>query len=501
MQIPQQGSRPTTAPVRTLPYSPEDWRKGYRSLHQEYDYWIEDIDGEIPADLTGTLFRNGPGLLEVGGQPVHHPFDGDGMICAIAFQNGRAHFRNRYVRTQPYQEEQKAGKFLYRGVFGTAKPGGWLANTLDLRLKNIANTNILPWGDKLWALWEAAEPHSLDPRTLDTIGLDRLNGVLKPGDAFAAHPRIDPTSELDQGEPCLVNFSVKPGLSTNITIYELNLAGETIRQHTHSVPGFAFIHDFAITPNYCIFFQNPMAFNPVPFLLGFRGAAQCLKFQADQPTQIIVIPRRQPGAVQTLSVKSGFIFHHANAFEQEGSIYVDSVCYAAFPAVDPDEDYQEVKFENLEPGQLWRFRLNLETKEVDRQLLESRCCEFPVVHPQLVGRPYRYTYLGAAHELTGNLPLQDVLKVDLETGDRKVWSFAPRGFTGEPIFVPRSSDQVTADNEDDGWVLVLAFNGESERSELVILDARDLKPIARLKLKHHVPYGLHGQFTTRCYEG
>ena len=507
MQIPQQGTRPTTESSSSSSYSPEDWRKGYRSLSQEYEYWIDEIDGEIPSDLTGTLFRNGPGLLEMGGQPVHHPFDGDGMVCAIAFKDGRAHFRNRYVRTQPYQEEQKAGKFLYRGVFGTAKPGGWLANTFDLRLKNIANTNILPWGDKLWALWEAAEPHSLDPNTLETLGLDNLDGTLKPGDAFAAHPRIDAACELDDGEPCLVNFSVKPGLSTSITIYELNLAGKVIRQHAHSVPGFAFIHDFAITPNYCIFFQNPMVFNPIPFLLGFRGAAQCLKFQPDQPTQVLLIPRRQPGAVQTLSVKSGFIFHHANAFEQDGKVYVDSVCYPDFPSVDPDQDYRDVKFTALPPGQLWRFQMNLKTNEIERQLLESRCCEFPVIHPQLMGRPYRYTYLGAAHDSTGNAPLQDILKVDLQTSDpsgiceaaRQLWSFAPRGFTGEPIFVPRSNAAVNSENEDDGWVLVLAFNAESERSELVILNGKDLSEVARLKLKHHVPYGLHGQFTPRCY--
>jgi all-trans-8'-apo-beta-carotenal 15,15'-oxygenase len=498
MQNLQSLNRPdSTAPEPS--YTLQDWKKGYRSLHQEYDYWIDEIDGTIPPELSGTLFRNGPGLLEMGGQQVQHPFDGDGMVCAIAFQNGRAHFRNRYVRTQPYVEEQKAGKFLYRGVFGTAKPGGWLTNTFDLRLKNIANTNILPWGGKLLALWEAAEPHRLDPHTLETLGLDDLDGTLRPGDAFSAHPRIDPTCELDGGEPCLVNFSVKPGLSTRITIYELNPAGQVIRQHTHSVPGFAFIHDFAITPNYCIFFQNPMVFNPVPFLLGFRGAAQCLKFQADQPTQVLVIPRRQPGSVQTLSVKSGFIFHHANAFEQDGDVYVDSVCYPDFPNVDPDQDYREIRFTELPPGQLWRFRLNLKSGEIDRQLLESRCCEFPVIHPQLVGRPYRYSYLGAAHDGSGNAPLQGVLKVDVKTGDRQLWSFAPRGFTGEPIFVPRSNAPVDAEHEDDGWVLILAFNAAEERSELVILNAQDLSEVARLKLKHHVPYGLHGQFTSECF--
>ncbi|MCY7393713.1 MAG: carotenoid oxygenase family protein, partial [Leptolyngbyaceae cyanobacterium CAN_BIN12] len=219
-------------------YQREDWQRGYNSLAQEFDYWIDEIDGEIPADLKGTLFRNGPGLLDVNGNPIHHPFDGDGMICAIAFQNGRAHFRNRFVKTEGYLAEQAAGKILYRGVFGTDKPGGWLANLLDFRLKNIANTNVVYWGGKLRALWEAAEPHALDPRTLETLGLDTLDGVLKPGDAFAAHPRIDPGCAAD-GDACLVNFSIKPGLSSTITLYEFAPDGKLLQKYAHSTPGFA----------------------------------------------------------------------------------------------------------------------------------------------------------------------------------------------------------------------------------------------------------------------
>ena len=73
-------------------YDLQDWRKGYRSLTQEYDYWIDEIEGEIPLELSGTLFRNGPGLLDVKGQPFHHPFDGDGMICAFSFGEGRGAF-------------------------------------------------------------------------------------------------------------------------------------------------------------------------------------------------------------------------------------------------------------------------------------------------------------------------------------------------------------------------------------------------------------------------
>ena len=54
--------------------------------------------------------------------------------------------------------ELEAGVPLYRSAFGTARPGGWQANALDIQLKNPANINVLLWGavphTRLLALWE-----------------------------------------------------------------------------------------------------------------------------------------------------------------------------------------------------------------------------------------------------------------------------------------------------------------------------------------------------------
>lgn len=500
-----------------ISFNREDWQRGYNSLQQEFDYWIEDIEGEIPPDLYGTLFRNGPGLLDKNGERLHHPFDGDGMICAVSFKDGRAHFRNRFVRTEGYVHEQQAGRILYRGVFGTQKPGGWLANAFDFRLKNIANTHVVYWGRKLLALWEAAEPHRLDPSTLETLGLDYLDGVLQPGDAFGAHPRIDPACDRNHGEPCLVNFSIKPGLSSTFTIYEFNSLGRLVSNYSQVVPGFAFVHDFVITPNYCIFFQNPVSFNPLPYAIGIRAAGQCITFHPEQPTKIVLIPRQSGMKAQaeedeqanknqewtggkkrakTFEVSAGFVFHHVNAFEQGDELVIDSVCYKSLPAVEPDADYRQTDFDAIAPGQLWRFRLNLKTGEIQRQPLESRCCEFPSIHPNHVGRPYRYTYMAAAHAPTGNAPNQAILKVDVESNQRQIWSAAPRGFVSEPVFVPHPSGK-----EDDGWLLALVFDAACDRSDVVILDAQNLNrgPVARLHLKHHVPYGLHGSFTPQWF--
>ena len=479
----------------TKPYKIEDWSQANKSFKEELDYPIEDIEGEIPAELTGTLFRNVPAMLDVNGERIHHPFDADGNICAIAFKDGQAHFRNRYVRTEGYLKEQATGKILYRGVFGTEKSGGWLSNAFDFKLKNVANTNVVYWGDRLLALWEASHPHRLDPYTLETLGIATFDGAISEGTPFSAHPMIDPGG--DGREPRLVNFGLKVGLSTTVSIYEVNLAGQVVEQHQHSIPGFTFIHDFAITPNYCLLFQNPLLFNPIPFALGQKGAAECIKFLADKPTKVWLIPRDSTQPMQQLEIESGFIFHHANAFEQGDEIIVDSVSYQNFPALDHELDYRDVRFEEVPPGQLWRYRLNLRTSDTSRQLIDRRTVDFPYIHPNLVGKKHRWIFIGAVHQTEGNAPLQAILKIDPETGEQQIWSAAPKGFVGEPIFVPRPNGTL----EDDGWVLTVVYDAESDRSDVVILDGTNLNsgPIAKLHLKHHLPYGLHGSFTSEVF--
>lgn len=74
--------------------------KGFESARTEEAYEVTEIvGGPIPKDLKGTLFRNGHAKFDVGGTKIAHPFDGDGMISAFTFNQGKAFFRNRFVRT------------------------------------------------------------------------------------------------------------------------------------------------------------------------------------------------------------------------------------------------------------------------------------------------------------------------------------------------------------------------------------------------------------------
>ena len=72
---------------------------------------LEVVQGQIPTDLNGAYFRNGP-------NPVHEPrtryhwFDGDGMVYGLWIKNGKARYRNRWIRTAKFKLEQEHQKAM-----------------------------------------------------------------------------------------------------------------------------------------------------------------------------------------------------------------------------------------------------------------------------------------------------------------------------------------------------------------------------------------------------
>ena len=107
------------------------------------------------------------------------------------------------------EEETAENRVLHRNTFGT-QPAGVANNAFDLVLKNPANTNVQSWGGKCLALWEAALPSRIEPRTLAYAGAETFDGLLADGGmtvtsgvdpsidralglgvAFTAHPRED----------------------------------------------------------------------------------------------------------------------------------------------------------------------------------------------------------------------------------------------------------------------------------------------------------------------
>jgi all-trans-8'-apo-beta-carotenal 15,15'-oxygenase len=76
------------------------------------------MQGRLPKDLNGVFYRNGPGRFELGGERYHHLFDGDGFAQRWQIGGGKVSHIGRFVVTQKFSEESKAGQFLF-SAFGT----------------------------------------------------------------------------------------------------------------------------------------------------------------------------------------------------------------------------------------------------------------------------------------------------------------------------------------------------------------------------------------------
>jgi len=106
--------------------------------------------GEVPGDLLGKFIQNGPNpRFEPLGR--YHMFDGDGMLHAIEFAEGRVSYRNRWIRTPMLAAEMRAGRALYPGLADLMNfPDASLVGDAG-PIKNPANTNIIRHAGKYLA--------------------------------------------------------------------------------------------------------------------------------------------------------------------------------------------------------------------------------------------------------------------------------------------------------------------------------------------------------------
>jgi carotenoid cleavage dioxygenase len=63
---------------------------------------------------------------------------------------------------------------------------------------------------------------------------------------------------------------------------------------------------------------------------------------------------------------------------------------------------------------------------------------------------------------------------------------------GELVFAPRAGST----SENDGWAMGFVHRRDGTSAELVILDATSFSspPVARVRLRARIPFGLHGEW-------
>ena len=464
-------------------------------VREEISCELPLIEGKVPSSLAGTLFRNGPGRFSIGVDYYSHPFDGDGMVSSFKIHAGKVHYRNAYVKTTEFLEEEKAERMLFRG-FGSNLPGGIFKNMFRTRFKNAANTNVVAHAGELLALWEGGWPHRLSPETLQTFGRYSFHGKLKnkanrierwanPELPFSAHPKVDPASGK------LYNFGLAFGIKHRLMIYQVNQDGKMMEPRLLNLKDLSFIHDFLITSDSkAIFFCTPVHFDLFSMLSGFRSPAAGMRGDPSLSVRILVVDLQGPAgeipaaSVEVFEAPYSFIFHHVNAFEEEGKIHIFSAEMDSFPSSESAQKALRGIEVDYPLTRLAHYRLTSGVKKAAKQMLPIEAFELPRIDEAKTGLPFS-SFFATGISTEGKFPFMDqIQKILIEGKISSVYNY-PSGLVGEPLIVSSS---------DDKFVLSVCYNHQAKKSELLILAAENLKLLARVQLPHSQPLGFHGNW-------
>jgi carotenoid cleavage dioxygenase-like enzyme len=429
------------------------------------------VRGSIPDGLRGALYRNGPNPQFDSG-PGYHSFIGDGMVHGFWMGEGRARYRNRYVRTPRWLAEHAAGRALFGGMGLPSDPS----------VENIpgggANTHIVHHAGRLMALQEGSNPFEMDKTNLASIGW------IETGGRFTAHPKTDPQT----GE--LVWFAYSSGtgpLNPYLDYGVSDASGQVIRRDRFRAPFCSMVHDFLVTQKYVLFPVLPLTGDIERAKRGLPAFA----WEPEKGGYVGVMKRN--ASVETMrwiEVDPVYVFHPLNAYEDGDLIHCDMMEYPSAPLF-PNADGsagQDAQARLVH----WSIDLADPNARVKRMPLDDLVGEFPRGDERFSGRPYRHGWHAANVQRKEVLTFDALVHVDLKTTARTLRRLPKGDSFGEPVFVPRAENAA----EGDGWLLAVVHRAAENRSDVLILNAQDIagEPAAVLELPCRVPAGFHGSW-------
>jgi carotenoid cleavage dioxygenase-like enzyme len=464
---------------------PEYLEHGFLRNSEEVDIAQLEVEGELPMWLSGELLRNGPGWVNID-KPMRHWFDGMAMLHRFAIDQGGVSYRSRYIDCKAYRATKADNKISYSD-FAT-DPCRTLFQQLqtifnpDPKITDSAKVNVGQIGEKTFAWGEPLMQIQIDPHTLQTLGVYDY-GKYGGNRMTTAHPLVD--------EKGAYNLVVQYGPVNFYKIYEISGEAKELASVPVRLPGY--MHSFGMSENYFIIAEYPMVVQSIMLLFRAKPFIENFDWKPRMGSRFIVIDRKTGKRVSTIKVPAFFSFHHVFAKEKNGMLQVDLCAYESADII--SEYYKDRLAQADKPlpkGAMWRYTLDLTShKCAERRELSDVCLELPVINHRFVRShgSYRFVYGCGVNPSKPQEFYNQIVKIDSDSGAAQNW-YKPHHYPGEPVFVPSPE----AKAEDDGVLLSVVLDTQNKQSYLLVLNASDLKEVARASLPHSILFGYHGTF-------
>ncbi|STX51142.1 8'-apo-beta-carotenal 15,15'-oxygenase [Legionella busanensis] len=462
--------------------------KAYASQYEELILKELHIHGEVPTWLSGSFISIGPSQFEVGSTNFNHWFDGFAMLKKFTFKSGCIHFQNQFLQSQEYIESNRRGK-LNANEFGTyaskSKLGRVLFSLKELvgsKLHDNCVVNTTRIDDSYIAMTESKNVVSFNIKNLSTTKNFNFNDKITEH-LTTAHPHFDPTT----GE--LINIAIEVGKANKYHIYKIDPLSKTRKIiQTYLSHNLFYIHSFSITRNYIILFKSPLVINKFKLLFGLPFN-NTLAYKENLPSVFVIVDRRN-GKLHEIEAEPFVCIHSINAYEHKNEIILDLICQQA------GNPYDKLYLSNLcsskptlPTGAIKRYVVDTQARNCNQEILTSNNQEFPRInYKRCNGNNYQFIYTNSI-DGPNNQFFNTIQKMNTQTGSIQHWR-KKDNYVGEALFVSKPHCQ----SEDDGILLSIAFDINTQLSTLIIIDALSMQLLAEAYLPIHLPFGLHGNF-------
>ncbi|CAH1249331.1 BCO2 [Branchiostoma lanceolatum] len=520
----------------------------YKTYTEHPDPVKAVIKGNFPKWLSGGLVRNGPGMFDIGEDKINHWFDGLGIMHRFSFKDGEVTYRSKYLRGDTYERCMKENRIAFTG-FGSVHYPDPCKNIFRRFLSYFrmeeptdnCNVNFINVGDDYFVCTETKMMRKIDIETLDTKEkIDVSNYVTVQVSTAHPHYGLEDGATFNMGSQFGKETSYniikvpRPDKGQNDSLEKAEILYKIPATYPRSP---SYYHSFGITDNYIVFVEQPLTMNLLRlFTARIRGVGMntCFDFSSTTPVRFHLVNRETAEHVSTKYLAdSFFVFHHINAYEDDGNVVVD-LCAYTDDTIMNSLYMADLRKSGEEGAKKWRetpnvfprryvFPINVTEdtpkgenlvkldytdatavlKEEEDGSVYVHCVHDDLVSQEEVpgyeapnvnywkysGRKYQFAYGLCVHD-KGTV-MNKLVKLDVRNKKAVGLWHEKDMYPSEPIFIASPDSK----SEDDG-VIVSAVTSvlPDKPGFLLVMDAKTFTEVARAEVPIDVPWGIHGTY-------